>query len=365
MDLNLIEPIRKNLEDYFNGPLKESLNSKDDLIVELGDNYNIFIVKSVQRNIIPTENFMPVLPSTLFPPPFNNIHNLEQLEKILEEIRKSILNALRLHINVRDVLILVETYANKVVIELLFEPFQLEEIPDVGIYSNIAINLSERELNELCRSDKKFVKLCRSTQFWNNLLMKKFPNYVFTNIKNPEQLYKGLLYYNKNMNKINLATLYPITFIYLMKNGIISKEIIKKNISYLFENININTLNEIYNSYPNIFTASRLELLNDIVVSREMDNSFDKFKWIKDKQGIILTDKDLLNLLQDLSNFALVDDIFHYLKDKLSSNEIFNLILNAITDQKIELVRTLYYPAKDKLSKEHLENLFEEMLAVI
>ena len=359
MDESTLKLVRKGIENYFNKQLKESLDYHEDVKVEIDtNNYTTFIIQFVHHS----RQFL-----------YNN-------EKIIDDIRLELLNAFQF-LNVRDIIIRTNTkrkqgtlsFITMLTIELLFEPFKLEEIPDIGIYSNIASNLTEQGLNELCRTDKRFIQLCTSQQFWTNLLIQKFPKYNFDFVNNPEQLYKGLLHYIDKFNVLTskregprssvihvLIKKYLVTFLYLIKHNILTKEFIINNIMYIFESADINLLDEIYNMYPDVFTEDVLESFNDIVLEEEQ--SFDKYRWVLDKRGIELNDQDLLELILRINNRTLPKEILEYLKDKLTRNQVNTLITIAMNESKYWLVKLIYNIVGNELSGDDIRPLFLTLL---
>ena len=275
MDVNTLELVRENLESYFNGPLKKSLNYPDDIRVEIGDNYNTFIITFTHDE----RSF-----------PYND-------EKILNEIRLQLLNALQL-LNVREIIIKYDTLSEMInakfyttlTIELLFQPFQLEEIPDIGIYVNIAASLTLNQLNNLCSVDKTFQQLCKSQELWSELFMDRYPGYPYERLRkilnkdqiNFQRLYKGILFYEENIHgkvpkiqpgvirppdqqkkygemKNNIETMLGISvdsFIFLVKLKIISKHYINSFLSLILKVNDVNLINTLREMYPELLEKS-------------------------------------------------------------------------------------------------------------
>lgn len=366
MDESTLESVRRNIENYFNGPLKKSLNYPDDIKVEIGLRDNTFTINFSHN----TKEFV-----------YND-------EKVLDKIRLQLLKALQF-LNVRDIIVKVTDrrfldeesplrtrrsliYSTTLTIELLFEPFQLEEIPDIGIYSNIASNLSEGELNDLCRTDKRFNELCRSRQFWKNLLIQRFPEYNFDTVNNPEQLYKGLLYYVQNAADIlsydsmdelsELIRNYQTAFIYIIQNNILNEKFIIKNVNYIFFDATIEILDALYETHPDIFTEELLISLHDDVLTEEVTYSLDKLRWVKNKQGEKLTDEYLIDLVPTAGSDEFIREILEDLKNKLSSSTIYDLMYRVIEDKNYFLLNIMNEILGDKLSDKDVRTLFADLI---
>ena len=73
----------------------------------------------------------------------------------------------------------------------------LTDIPikEIGVYANIAKNLSIIEIDKMCRTNRDFNKACRNPSFWKLLVQFQFPQFYREDIKNWEKVYRGLIWY--------------------------------------------------------------------------------------------------------------------------------------------------------------------------
>ena len=103
---------------------------------------------------------------------------------------------------------------------------------EVGIYANIAANLNITELEELCMNNSQFNKICKSNNFWSEVIKNKYPEYLVQTIDvyDWRKVYHGLDYYINNIENIledkqyiwnDFIQDYSYTFRYLVLNNII------------------------------------------------------------------------------------------------------------------------------------------------
>ena len=268
---------------------------------------------------------------------------------ILENVRQKIKNGLRKYLEISDVQIfllesgpfvpILQRLRNSIIrIQLIINSFELSNISDIGIYVNIVSNLNLDELDDFCKNDKKYNEICINQEFWSQLFFFRFPNYTYKNLSNIldkekinyKQLYKGILYYEKNkyniykvinkLFKFSFDSLIFLTYI----NNIVEKDIIN-NIELVYKYSNVNYLNIIYKLYPNLFSVDKIEEFIYYIVNKKTNFSLEKYIWLINKPDILHVDINLY-LLEYIENLNLFEELLHYLPNNIDSKKITSII---------------------------------------
>ena len=278
-----------------------------------------------------------------------------------------------------------------IVIELITSPFEMGDIPDIGIKVNIASNLSLKELKSLCVTNNEFIQLCKSNDFWAQLFQYMYPGYNFNYLRNLfkmdninfENLYKGLLYYEENLKyrqsqeeinrlmrddwsaaSIRMLSDYPDSFIFLLSIGKITKEIIIEKLDFMLHLAFIKLINAIYEKYSDIFDEEQLYIfLGNIIYEHSIIiDALNKYLWIKDKLGEEVTINDLLNELNS-DAFEFSKEIIDYLPEDIDINLIIEKMIYIIdNDSDHFIVKLLFIKYRNKLNEEQTKNLLYEVL---
>ena len=339
--------IAEKLKDYINNDLKELFGFPNEYDIEISEYTGTYVLKRTgeySRKNISFANMLRNNQNT-----FNNVKRL-----LLDFIRK--------FVNVRDIFMF--PFNHDIKVELIFEPFPLENFPDVGIYANIASNLTLSKLNNLCKTNKQFVSICKTKQFWFNLLYQRFPEYNYAKVDNPEQLYKGLLYYQvmKTPEFFILSETYPVTFKFIVYYGIMTREYIEENIENIFDNSSIDIIDFIYKIYPDIFTDDFYNNSLSVVIQDNIKYPLSKYKWIKQKLNHQIHIEELINLLygddDELSSEILID-----INNKLSPEQTINIFSELMINRKYTLLRLAYENMENKLSPETTTILLRNIIS--
>ena len=329
---------------------------------------------------------------------------LKNNPKLLENIRINLRNGLKgTYQEIGDVeLSLIKD--KLILIRLIINPFILKGFPDIGIYVNIASNLTLRQLDDFCSTDKSFEQLCKSQELWSELFMNRYPGYPYERLRkilnkdqiNFQRLYKGLLFYEEYIfgkevsshtgspgsprlpylsagrgipadreaernlydDVMEMLTEASDSFTFLVKIGQIAEDFIALHLVTILYLSTINLLDVIYEVYPNLFTDERLQDLSDNI--RELDNymfPLEKYLWAEDKLGHEVTNIELVHILSS-DNMTLAKEIIEYLPDDIDIELIIPEMKNQIiNDSNRKIPELLYNKYGDKLNEKDVRML--------
>lgn len=175
--------LRDILSNYFNNSLKQSLNYRE--------NYSTPIY-------IPTEGIIV----------FNNLTQFDDLKNILISSPQTVTR-------LKETLFvaLFPYFDNLEGIELLFNEREFGIILERGKYTSLSIdpyvNLAGNfdtveQLDNFCRSTKETLGICRTNEFWVNLVKRIYPE-KYKGEYNYEKVYKGYLIFNNPSENANIG----------------------------------------------------------------------------------------------------------------------------------------------------------------
>ena len=390
MELELIDRITKGIKDNLNGPLKQFL--------KYNETYEMKRIESSPYE----DSIITLFPEIIFRSPNTLIAMLRDNPSLKEKIRSNLLQGLQSkYPGIQNVRIILSSDDISFIIKM--KPFPLGDIPDSGIYVNIASYLSIDKLNNLCRTDKKFNRLCRNNSFWINLINKKIPGYTISDIEkilgkkiNYENFYKGLVY-SKELETYFKATgnlvsfyredkyskwenlridanayfrgmfEYPDTLSFLIYINEISLDFIKHHFRTIFYRGSVDILKMIDRKFPDFFDKETLEdSRSTITGGRELPNIMEKYFWIQEKLGIPLTHDYLLGEL-DFENNSFVNSLIKYLPEDIDINKIVRIIndeierANVNEEYNLTKAKELYYRYQNKFDIETIKQFLTGM----
>src|SRR5665647_470724 len=141
-------------DEYFNRILRDHLKYPETFTLEFTDNR-----------------------ITLNPDQPSNLLNLIKIDpKIKQQLIDLVQSNIKAH-NIQEVYI--STHGNDIVFNIVYKsPYNIEEIPEIGIYANIVSAMDLKSLNDWCRTNQKFNKYCQNNQFWIALMKERFSGYL-------------------------------------------------------------------------------------------------------------------------------------------------------------------------------------------
>lgn len=391
MELELINRITKGIKDNLNGPLKQFL--------KYTEKYEMSEVAFSPYE----DTTITFFPEIIFRSPNTLIAMLQRDPSLKEKIRSNLLQGLQSkYPGIQNVRIILSSDDISFIIKM--KPFPLGDIPDSGIYVNIASYLSIDKLNNLCRTDKKFNQLCRNNSFWINLINKKIPGYTVPDIEkilgkkiNYENFYKGLVY-SKEFEVYFKATgddvsfyrrdeypkwetlqidprtyfrgifEYPDTLSFLIYTNEISLDFIEYYFSTIFYYVDVDILKMIDKKFPKFFDIETLEDIRSTITGQResIPNMMEKYFWIQEKLGISLTHGYLLKEL-DSENNSFVKKLIKYLPEDIDINRIVDIIndeiegANVNEEYNLTKAKELYYRYQDKFDIETIKQFLMGM----
>lgn len=296
-------------------------------------------------------------------------------------------------------------YINNKEIDIIFsvDYFPLDKLPDVGIYSNILSNLDMKDISFICLVSKKFATVYDDTTLWSNLLLIKFPNYKYTNIKRPDRLYTFLLFHGKEVTKnkrdkwMTLKLRYssqeliffliendliqvtcfikvaetladPIPIIkYLIDNNKVSKNKLKSFMKFILNNGMVKEAEILAFRYPKKFTTQYFQFFN----IKKMPN-INSIIWIRSVLGLPTDINYLLSTLynEEKASPVLYDDgkvsnivrhqVIHLIPINTDVN--YQLIIDQHLSTDKNLIRKVLLKFKEVIPKDILFGITMKLL---
>lgn len=162
------EKVKENIDKYFNNILKNSIKYQEtfDVNVDL-DRSRIELTSNIYSSLI---NFLNK----------ESITSIEgadiTLKKNITSIEKILLQGLK---KVDPELSNVNIYTyppNRILITLSFNK-GISDMDKVAVYANIAAELDNQGIQDLCRTSPVFASACNNSLFWQEIFKKKYPKY--------------------------------------------------------------------------------------------------------------------------------------------------------------------------------------------